>query len=863
MTGPRSSTRVSSVVAVAAVLIAAGYGLSRTVATAAVLAGAPANFTATASGNSVTLTWTAPTTGDPALSYVIEAGSSPGAVNLANFSTGNTATTYSAAGVASGSYYVRVRASNASGVGPSSNEVLLVVGASCTSAPGAPGNFTIASNTGGTVVLSWSAASGSPTTYILEAGSASGLTNLANADLGGTSTSYTATRVGNGTYFVRVKSRNACGTSAASNEVTLRVGVDAGCASFADRVTVHLTRTFAGGDLVSFAVPVPPCVTLPDVSRVRVLLSGVPLEINAREILAVHDRSGNRTGVRAVQIQFAASRMTSPEMDVDVVWTGTTGSAPGSTIVAFRNDRVTTAAPESVDTAVRTITSSNGVNALVEGQRARQTLFTSREPYVLATFPDGYLARTGILGQQVTRAEAAASKFAGLTYLSDAMLAFGLSSMYAEDYALNPDPESVVDPVVNFEGWLYDRCATYLTAHTHTNDARFLRESHRSCWYYASKINLSGPNAGIFSGKPDPDSKYSHLRGLYAYYALTGDDLVFQAGTAIADMWATDPFFAVPYRAGHIRGPDRLWTERLLGTSLEGLYYGHRLTGDKKYLSAFGEMFETAYKHISGNAAALNQINPGIAVPFPPQNCFIHTAEQHDEGNPDQPWCSIWMSELTIDVLLRYQEQTGDTRPDEMFVRLARFLRDVGSSYFNGNPVDDYFMRPSIRYNAADGDDARRLVPLYGSGLGPSLARQNFGDYDDFEHCSDATALTAVALRALKAQGGYDKNPIGPFVSEGASILQLHHELASCASRTFVEQTRSRRDPRVWRSADLAAGLANPAKFIQDNRIGFPVHNLAPQRKFSWWFNMSMLQFGLLTEAGIQVPVLTPGVIQP
>jgi hypothetical protein len=31
----------------------------------------------------------------------------------------------------------------------------------------------------------------------------------------------------------------------------------------------------------------------------------------------------------------------------------------------------------------------------------------------------------------------------------------------------------------------------------------------------------------------------------------------------------------------------------------------------------------------------------------------------------------------------------------------------------------------------------------------------------------------------------------------------------------------------------------------------------------SWWFNMSMLQFGLLREAAITVPALTPGLIQP
>jgi hypothetical protein len=67
----------------------------------------------------------------------------------------------------------------------------------------------------------------------------------------------------------------------------------------------------------------------------------------------------------------------------------------------------------------------------------------------------------------------------------------------------------------------------------------------------------------------------------------------------------------------------------------------------------------------------------------------------------------------------------------------------------------------------------------------------------------------------------------------------------------------------VWTSSQLAPGLGDPATFIRQNKIGWPIGNLSPQRKLSWWFNMSMLQFGLLNDAGITVPVLTPGVIQP
>ena len=146
------------------------------------------------------MTWSAPATGDPVESYIIEAGSATGLANLANFATGTAATTFSTGGVPSGTYYVRVRAFNGAGTSPPSNEAILVVGSSgCTAAPGPPGNLTATSTANGTVTLTWTAASGAPTSYVIEAGSATGLANLANSDLGGTALTYTANNVGSGT----------------------------------------------------------------------------------------------------------------------------------------------------------------------------------------------------------------------------------------------------------------------------------------------------------------------------------------------------------------------------------------------------------------------------------------------------------------------------------------------------------------------------------------------------------------------------------------------------------------------------------------------------------------------------------------
>ena len=177
---------------------------------------APTNVTASSSGSSVTLTWGPPNTGT-ASSYVIEAGSQSGSANLAAFNTGSTATSFSTSGVGNGLYYVRVKAANGADVSPASNEVGLLVG-SCTAAPPAPAAFAATPLSGLRVYLSWTAAP-TATTYIVEAGSSTGLLNLANGDLGSPSTFFKASGVASGIYYVRIRAKNACGTSSPSPEV--------------------------------------------------------------------------------------------------------------------------------------------------------------------------------------------------------------------------------------------------------------------------------------------------------------------------------------------------------------------------------------------------------------------------------------------------------------------------------------------------------------------------------------------------------------------------------------------------------------------------------------------------------------------
>jgi hypothetical protein len=87
--------------------------------------GKPFNLETLVSGNSVALTWAAPSIGTGPFEYVVEVGTAPGLSNIMVAPT--TATSLSASGVPPGVYYARTRAIGVAGTGPVSNEVAIVV----------------------------------------------------------------------------------------------------------------------------------------------------------------------------------------------------------------------------------------------------------------------------------------------------------------------------------------------------------------------------------------------------------------------------------------------------------------------------------------------------------------------------------------------------------------------------------------------------------------------------------------------------------------------------------------------------------------------------------------------------------------
>ena len=195
-----------------------GYGVGPTSSEISFVVGGPGqpgNPTGLAvswNGTVATLTWNP---GSGATSYYIEAGSAAGATDVTRIEVG--AATQYVVDVPPGTYFVRVRATSATGVSGPSNEIVV----QGRGAPEPPTSLS-ASGTNGAVDLRWFAPTSGPrpSGYVLEAGSGPGLTDVASAQVGPATTFSTTAPPGR--YYVRVRSLNARGVSAPSNEIIVR-----------------------------------------------------------------------------------------------------------------------------------------------------------------------------------------------------------------------------------------------------------------------------------------------------------------------------------------------------------------------------------------------------------------------------------------------------------------------------------------------------------------------------------------------------------------------------------------------------------------------------------------------------------------
>ena len=177
----------------------------------------PTGLRSEVTGNAVTVAWDAVAADDA--DYYLQVGTLSGAADVFFGSTGRAT---SASGLlTNGSYFWRVITFNRAGPSVPSAEAQFTVGAPCL-VPTAPRDF-LFGVTGNHVTLAWTppVTASAPVSYLVDVGSAPGLANLLVAQAG------PVTAVGTpappGTYYVRVRAQNACGTGPPSNEQIITV----------------------------------------------------------------------------------------------------------------------------------------------------------------------------------------------------------------------------------------------------------------------------------------------------------------------------------------------------------------------------------------------------------------------------------------------------------------------------------------------------------------------------------------------------------------------------------------------------------------------------------------------------------------
>ncbi len=178
----------------------------------------PVLLRAAIDGSVAELQWSAPSGTVVPTAFHIEAGDSPGTVDV-SATIAPQARRFALPLPANGTWFVRVRALNGVLIGPPSDEEALTV----TGVPGRPRNLT-AAVAGNLVTFRWTLpTNGTRTSYRLDVGTASGQSNLQPVVIPATATSATLTAA-NGTTFMRLVAINGAGSSVPSNEIRLVVG---------------------------------------------------------------------------------------------------------------------------------------------------------------------------------------------------------------------------------------------------------------------------------------------------------------------------------------------------------------------------------------------------------------------------------------------------------------------------------------------------------------------------------------------------------------------------------------------------------------------------------------------------------------
>jgi hypothetical protein len=237
-------------------------------------------------GRTIDISWVAV---GGASGYRVEVGGGPGLMAY-SASTADTFISFDSATFPSAAYYVRVRAIVGGVPGAPSNEEVVPGGGmivdrptdapagQCTDVPGAPRQFSATAN-GTNVHLAWQAGTGAaPSSYVLQVGSAPGLSNLMVVPLPGGQTALSA-NAANGFYALRMLAMNSCGASVWGAEQLLAVGMPSTPGSGATPGTAPVLSQRVDGTLVTLTWTPP---TGDTVTRylVEAMTAGGPVSID-------------------------------------------------------------------------------------------------------------------------------------------------------------------------------------------------------------------------------------------------------------------------------------------------------------------------------------------------------------------------------------------------------------------------------------------------------------------------------------------------------------------------------------------------------------------------------------------------------
>lgn len=180
----------------------------------------PRNVIVTTNGALLNLAWSLDEVGGRSDVVLVEAGTAAGLANIGTLSLPPGTTSLALRGVGGGNYFVRLRQRGPALASEPSHEISFTVPGAC-AAPVVPPNLTVNRDFGGGVRLAWdlgAIGTAAPSSWVLEAGTAVGLSNVAVVPLA--QRSLVVPAVAAGTYFVRVYAQSSCGSSAKTADVS-------------------------------------------------------------------------------------------------------------------------------------------------------------------------------------------------------------------------------------------------------------------------------------------------------------------------------------------------------------------------------------------------------------------------------------------------------------------------------------------------------------------------------------------------------------------------------------------------------------------------------------------------------------------